>query len=138
MNVIAEHPKDSEKDDLAQIGSAHETMKVLLLYKALSGDILGRDAANVFVYNNNKTGQAKVVDIQEMVKSAITDANNFSVTAGGKDLSSIRFSNQFVKGESFKDMTAARARAANLVLSLHQYKVVVGLKPSFLLSKFDK
>lgn len=138
LNIIAEHPKDSEKDDLAQIGSAHETMKVLLLYKALSGDILGRDAANVFVYNNNKTGQTKVVDIGEMVKSAIKDVNNFSVTAGGNDLSSVRFSNQFVQGESFKDMSAARARAANLVLSLHQYKIVVGLKPSFLLSKFDK
>lgn len=138
LNVIAEHSGDSEKDDLSQIKSAHETMKVLLLYKALSGDVLGRDAANVFVYNNNKTGQVKVVDISEMVKGAIKDTNNFSVTSGGNDLSIIRFSNQFVKSESFKDMSAARARAANLVLSLHQYKIVVGLKPSFLLSKFDK
>ena len=137
LNVTVAHPKDDSKNDASQIAAAHETMKILLLYKGLSGDLIGREAANVFVYNNNKKGQSKVVDIYTLVKEAVKDIDNsFSVTANENDLSNIRYENDWIYAEDF--LNGSRARINNLIFTLHQQKVNVALKPQFLLNKFDK
>lgn len=137
LNVTAAHPKDDSKNDASQIAAAHETMKILLLYKGLSGDLIGREAANIFVYNNNKTEQSKVVDIYTLVKEAVKDIDNsFSVTANENDLSNIRYENDWIYAEDF--LNGSHARINNLIFTLHQQKVNVALKPQFLLNKFDK
>lgn len=129
LNITAQHP-DKENDDLNIIKQAHNAMKVVILYKALTGDLIGRESANIFIYNNNKTGEVTVVDIYGLFESAIKDIeNNFAILINDKiDLSTIRYSNRWSNID-------AQDRISKLILSLHQLKIYASLTPSLLLNK---
>ena len=86
------------------------------------------------MYNNNKTGQSKVIDIYTLVKEAVKDIDNsFSVTINKNNLSNVRYENDWVYAEDF--LNGSRTRINNLIFTLHQQKVNVALKPQFLLNK---
>lgn len=135
LNVIAQHhvsrghdenDTDTALDNTPVQGAAqaHEAMKWLVLYKALSGDVYDREAASVFIINDNSKqgGGVKVYYIEDLVEKAMKAVDTYTtITANGSDLSTMRIENHWHRG-------SYTGRITDFISRLHQQKISASLK----------
>ena len=68
LNIIATHPDGNVS---AKITEAHEAMKYTILYKALTGDVYGRQAASIFLVNDNsQEGGVRIYEMKDLIEKA--------------------------------------------------------------------
>ena len=101
-----------------------EGMKLLLFYKALTGDgLLGRAPANIFILNERSSNNAKVFTMQMIIdKINKNNMSALSVRANDQDLKKIKFSNP-INADSID------ARINALIADLHATKISAGFSP---------
>lgn len=134
LNVVAQHHSsrgpDAAIDNSPVTGTAqaHEAMKWMLLYKALSGDVYEREAASVFIVNDNskQNGGVKVFHISDLVEKAMKAIDIYTtITTNGKDLSTMRIDNHWHQG-------SYSHRITDFLTKLHQEKISASLKSNIL------
>ena len=97
-----------------------EEVKLILFYKALTGDTYGRQAANVFIINDNQTGKVRVCSIPYMIDKAIQKPIK-GIQLNGKTFNtSISFKNTWHKDH-------AQGRISALLADVHSRKVKVSV-----------
>lgn len=121
LNIVAAH-EDGNIDSSMTLG-AFDTMKTILLYKALSGDTFQRQNAELFIVNNNITGEAKIYEVKDLILKAQEDLEKYSnIKFNGGDLETLKLDNTMQETYSH--------RITNLIAQIHRIKVDATLKPS--------
>ena len=130
LNILAAHNSHKKDDSSAKatIQSMRpgmiEELRLIIFYKALTGDVGGRKAANLFVVNDNKTGTVKVHDVNTIIDRI---GNNLShgIAVKGVTQSMSEFKNNWYNG-------SPEARISGLLANVHARKISVGLNTSML------
>lgn len=107
------------------------SFKILSAYKALTGDILGRAFAKLFVINDIKTQKVYLIEMSDIVTAIVRELTNGAHTSINRlfsfestpNLETVRYINTWVNGEN-GEMT----RMVNLLNSVHAHKIQVALK----------
>lgn len=122
LNVVVKHKDESLIT--ADLKMAREAMKYTLLYKAVTGDTVGRKKAEVFIINDNtKKGGVRVVDIHTLLSIAFKNLNNYAtITADKGNFNTFKIKNDFVENGTYKD------RLTNIVNEIHKVKIGAALK----------
>lgn len=126
LNILASHPRGEKGnlDIVAMRPEIIEELRLIILYKALTGDVNGRTSANLFVVNDNQTGKVKVHDIYDIINKS-KDNLSRSVAIKGMAVSNFKaFRNQ--------DIGDSRARISDLLADVHSRKISVGLNTNLL------
>ena len=129
LNVVAKH-NDSYRFDqyisTALYRQAQSAMKLLVLHRALTGKTGKRQAASIFLVNDNsKSGidSIKVFDIPELIGKVSQQIETFTtITSNGNDLAAMRLDNPWCSTYS--------ARITTLIQDVHAQKISAALKPS--------
>lgn len=129
LNVVATHNESSSMDGYISsqmYHSAQQVMKLLILYKAISGKTYGRQSASIFIVNDNsKSGieSIKIYDIPSLIVEASNNLTAFTtITANGVDLAFMRINNPWSKDYS--------TRITRVIQNVHNQKISAALKPS--------
>lgn len=132
LNIIANHPEDGAvTSQQAQVTLAHETMKYAIIFKAFTGQTIGKEGENatVFIVNDNSkvNGGIKIYDLSDVIKKARNHLNSFDVTANSLPLESLSNSldNSYIPQNS-------KARITRLLQDAHSQKISVAFNSSFL------
>ena len=103
-------------------------MELLILYKALSGKTADRQAASIFIVNDNsKTGidSIYIYDIPSLVIKAAENLNAYTnITSNGSDIAFMRIDNPWSSSYS--------ARITSLIQDVHAQKISASLKPAMI------
>ena len=102
-----------------------EEIKLILLYKALTGDTYGKKAANLFIVNDNRTGTVKVYTMSGIIEKAASSSIK-GVQVNGKT-----FNTSFRLKNSWSD-ESAQDRISKLLADAHAKKISVSLSGSLL------
>ena len=138
LNIYATH-HDSNKKGAGLAEHRQEIakeIKLILFYKALTGDNVGRTSANVFVVNDNsvKNGGVRVYNMQDIITKVCKESDLLSKisikTTNGKSITKVRFQNN--KDE--KDETGA-VRIAKLLSDVHSKKIKVSFQAHSILKE---
>ena len=100
-----------------------QELRLIILYKALTGDVGGRKSANLFIANDNKTGQVKVHNVSDIINKANKNLSR-GVAIKGVNLSMKKFLNTYA--------TTPEERISRLLADVHARKISVGLNTSLL------
>ncbi len=126
LNIYATHRRVGSQSSLTASRSAMlEEIKLILLYKALTGDTYGKKAANLFIVNDNRTGTVKVYTISGIIEKAASSSIK-GVQANGKT-----FNTSFRLKNSWSD-ESAQDRISKLLADAHAKKISVSLSGSLL------
>ena len=124
LNILASHKAGEKKDSSSaksivkgMRSSIIDELRLIIFYKALTGDVGGRRSANLFVVNDNKTGKVKVYDVHKNLTRGIAVKG---ITKGMKE-----FKNDWNNG-------SPEARISGLLADVHSRKISVGLNTSLL------
>ena len=124
LNVFAEH--EDGKISNTELTMGTEVMKLMLLLKAFEGYKRGAGKAELFVVNDNKTGNVKVYSIASLMEKASKAINLYTeITANGKDLSYITLRNRWYDG-------GYSPRLESLISHLHSLKISAALRKNLL------
>lgn len=100
-------------------------IKLILLYKGLTGDTNGRSAANLFIINNSSKGKVKVLDMYKIISKAGAQMIK-GIKLNDKTLDEkIKFKNDWEEG-------SPQQRISKLLLDVHARKVSVAIGTEFL------
>lgn len=85
LNLVASHPDAVTIKQNHQL--AHRAMKYVLLFKALTGQVYGRqNNVDTFILNDNSTGQIYVYSVEELLRKAASNLDLYaSVNINGKE-----------------------------------------------------
>ena len=123
LNVVATHGNNALGSVL---NLAHESFKISALLMAFEGyrnSLSGK--ANVFVINDNTTGKVRVYNIADLIVSATSELNSYTVTANGNSVDSIQLRNEW-------NDDGYPGRITDLLASVHAQKISVALSPNIL------
>ena len=122
MNVIAAHP-DGEVNAFQQ---AHETMRMLLLYKAFTGDVGNNtDKAEIFMVNDNsKEGGIAIYEIKDLITKAAENLKTYVHT--DPNIETIQLKNNRTENGDYGP------RITDLVMQMHQQKISAMINTSLL------
>lgn len=131
LNILASHRAGEKKDSSSSKSivkgmrsSIIDELRLIIFYKALTGDVGGRRSANLFVVNDNKTGKVKVYDVHSLIDNANKNLTRGiavkGITKGMKELK-----NDWNNG-------SPEARISGLLADVHSRKISVGLNTSLL------
>ena len=127
LNILSRH---TGREGIQKINSMRADMlqelRLIALYKALTGDAGGRKKANTFIVNDNATGRVQVYDVGEIIEKAM-EGNNLSSAVGVPALGANwrLFSNA-------RHATSAAERISGLLADVHERKISVTLSVSAL------
>lgn len=133
LNLYAQHGKNRDGSssapyDLqlnARKSAILQEVKLILLYKAMTGDTNGRSSANLFVVNDAATGKVRVIDMYTLLEK-VSKENIQGIQFNGKTFNEkIRFANIWNQG-------SPQQRISGLLLDVHAQKVTASLNPKFL------
>lgn len=136
LNLMAEHPDNSIalKEKRQQILTE---VKLILFYKALSGNSYKRSSADTFIINDNSSKSGvRVYCINDIVQSVLNSGStqNISITnTAGTSINNIRFQNTWIDGDE-----SGKNRITNLLLFVHQQKINVKFNASNVLNNLDR
>lgn len=125
LNILSSHPRGKGNKTVADMRPAMiEELRLIILYKALTGDVNNRASANLFVVNDNKTGKVRVHDVYDIISKA---SKNLSSSVAIKGLSASGF-------KQFRNQQAPTpaARISGILADVHSRKISVGLKTNLL------
>lgn len=130
LNIFAIHPGSVAGSLSTLRKSAAEDLRLVLLYKALSGDVgAQRSKAEYLVVNDNSRGhgyKVRVFSIADILDQAERNRDLIGVQANGKTLdASFRLKNTFSK-------VSANERIAALLVDAHSKKISASLSTSVL------
>lgn len=125
LNILSSHSGNSkDKGSIKSMRPAMiEELRLIILYKALTGDVNKRKTANLFIVNDNRFGIIRVHNIEDIILKAIDNLNT-GVAVKGVNQSMSLFKNPF--------STSAPARISALLADVHSRKISVGIKTSML------
>ena len=125
LNIFATHgQKGSNKASLTAFRNRMlEEVKLILFYKALTGDTYGRKAANVFILNDNRTGRVKVYSIPDLIDK-VAQKPIKGIQLNGKTFTA----STSLKNNWHRD--SAQARIGTLLAEAHSKKVKVSINAS--------
>jgi hypothetical protein len=101
LNLYAQHGKNRDGSssapyDLqlnARKSAILQEVKLILLYKAMTGDTNGRSSANLFVVNDAATGKVRVIDMYTLLEN-VSKENIQGIQFNGKTFNEkIKFAN---------------------------------------------
>lgn len=122
LNILSTH-----KGPLGAISGMRagmiEELRLIILYKALTGDVGQRKAANLFIANDNRTGEVKVHDVTSILNKASANiSHGFAVKGINSGM------------KMFKNAEAASPaeRISALLADVHSRKISVALNTSLL------
>jgi len=133
LNLYAQHGKNRDGSssapyDLqlnARKSAILQEVKLILLYKAMTGDTNGRSSANLFVVNDAATGKVRVIDMYTLLEN-VSKENIQGIQFNGKTFNEkIKFANVWNQG-------SPQQRISGLLLDVHAQKVTASLNPKFL------
>ena len=133
LNLNATHKRNSGKINESERLQSRLAMKKVLAAKALTGATFGRESAELFIINDNKTGKVKVLSMKKLVQALKeTDSNNISVKLGGRGIVSEMklFNNTSVSDDDILGLQ----RISNLLSSLRGIKLNASLNSNFILN----
>ena len=127
LNIFAAHKGHSSKS--ASVASYRmgilQDIKLVLMYKAITGDVAGRKTANLFIVNDSRTGAVKVYAIDDLIDK-IEKQPIDGIQLNGKTFNtSINLYNKW-------DSVSAMNRVSKLLADAHSKKVSVSLSTKFL------
>lgn len=125
LNILSTHPRGPGVSQIAAMRTDMiNELRLIILYKALTGDVNGRNTANLFVANDNKTGKVKVHDVNDIITKV---SENLSSSVAIKGLAASNF-------KQFKNTFASTPdiRISALLADVHSRKISVGLKTNLL------
>lgn len=106
-------------------GAILSEIKLILMYKALTGDNYKRSSANLFIINDSKTGTVKVFDMEEIMKKI-----------NGDQIRGIKINDKtFNEKTTLKNDWAegsAKQRISKLLLDIHSQKVSASVEARYL------
>lgn len=126
LNIFATHGKKGmDRTSLtAYRKEMLEEVKLILLYKAITGDTYGRQSANLFILNDNRTGTVKVYSIVGLLNK-ISKPPIKGIQLNGKTFSaSTSLKNTWSK-------VSAQERISALLADAHAKKVNVSVSTKF-------
>ena len=132
FNVLAEHKeKDDEDINKGLLTYAHQTLKVLGLVLAMKGHKINAQQADVFLVNDNKTGNVKIYDIDILCQKVINHLDYIKMEVGKQNVDKMSaFVNikkyKFLKGKINKRVSATY-RINDLLVDVHSRKIEVSL-----------
>jgi hypothetical protein len=121
ININAAHTgKGSISSSLRT--ESRQAMKSVLAAKAITGATAGRQAADVFIINDNKTGKVRIVTMEKIVNSLnkLKDLSEVSVQLNNKN---IMEQNLFINKSVSNDDRLGVQRISALLNSLRQIKL---------------
>lgn len=126
LNILASHSnkgsnETSGKGNITLLrGSMIDELRLIILYKALTGDVNNRTAANLFIVNDNKTGTVKVHNVLDIIDKASENLSN-AISVKGLAKSSFK---------PLENNIAAtpEERISGLLADAHSRKISVGIK----------
>lgn len=128
-NVYKENGYTTNRDLLIngvpELQQARLLMQRSLLVSAFAGYKNGADKANVFIVNDNSTGKVRIYNIGDLIQK-ISDSMINSVVSINPELEMI-----YLTRNTF-NINGAGGRISNLLNEVHQQKISVSLKKSFL------
>jgi hypothetical protein len=135
LNILSNHIDDNmpfvREKNLSKMRVEMQTeIRLIILYKALTGDIGKRTKANLFIINDNRTGNVKVFEIADIIDKVIQKAEkeNFSVR-GVSITGGFGYNMQYFKNEK---ASSSEARISSLLADVHSRKISVALNTSIL------
>lgn len=100
-----------------------EELRLIILYKALTGDVGGRKKANLFIANDNKTGEVKIHDVYTILEQASKNiSRGFAVKGVNGRMN--KFANPY--------KSSPDERISALLADVHSRKISVGLSTALL------
>lgn len=135
LNLNAQHKhktddeklKSIDKIDGEELKAANYAMKRVLAAKALTGHLEGRRSADIFIVNDNKTGNVRIVSMKDLIKAIekVKNMTEIPVKIGTTSLGvkSLGFINDSV----MDDDTLGSMRISNLLGSLRKMKLSAGI-----------
>lgn len=122
LNILSVHKGSLGAIQGMRAGMIDE-LRLIILYKALTGDVGGRKKANLFIANDNRTGEVKVHDVYTILEKANKNiSHGFAVKGVNSNMK--KFANPY------KSDPAERISA--LLADVHSRKISVGLNTSLL------
>lgn len=133
LNLYAQHGKNRDGSssapyDLqlnARKSAILQEVKLILLYKAMTGDTNGRSSANLFVVNDAATGKVRVIDMYTLLEN-VSKENIQGIQFNGKTF------NEKIKFANVWNQSSPQQRISGLLLDVHAQKVTASLNPKFL------
>lgn len=139
LNLFASHTDTEYEGSFAMTRQGYiDTLKMMLLYKAITGDVYGRgqrDLATTFIVNNNKVNanhsHVKVVNVKDILTRIIGE-NDSNYTGKGMSINtqginvlvdSHRYNNDLVEAADNAWARTGTARIANILNQVHAAKV---------------
>lgn len=102
-----------------------QEIKLILLYKGLTGDTSGRSSANLFIINDSSKGKVKVLDMYEIINRV-----------GAQKIKGIKLNDKTldekIKFRNDWDIGSPQQRISKLLLDVHARKVSVAIGTEFL------
>ena len=128
LNLISTSNRDSGDNSSTLLAMAHETMKITILIKGLTGQGLGRNAvANTFVLNDRHSRHIYVFTMQQLAKRAIEHLKNIDFGGYPDGI------NHEYEGESPSEQLAM-VRITNLLKSVYNCKISIALPQEIFLT----
>lgn len=139
LNLFANHTDSENESSFAGSRQGYiDVLKMMLLYKAITGDVYGRgqrDLATTFIVNNNKANSknshVKVVNVKDIITNIIGEnADNY--TGKGMNINtqginvlvdSHRYNNDLVEAADNAWARTGTARIASILNQVHAAKV---------------
>lgn len=133
LNLYAAHGKrEGQKNvgiDNVQLAAMKSSIlpeiKLILLYKGLTGDTNGRSSANLFIINDSSKGKVKVLDMYKIISKVEAQAIK-GIKLNDKTL------NEKIKFRNDWDLGSPQQRISKLLLDVHARKVSVAIGTEFL------
>lgn len=132
FNIVAEHgsfvngePINNSDKINQNYQAAHEAMKYILFFKAISGQTYGRQGAEIFLVNDNsQEGGIRILEIADIVQKAVDNLDKFAIiTSNGEAIENISIKNNW-------SSSGYSERITNFINSVHQQKISASIKAS--------
>lgn len=144
LNLCSVVDKTGASGALAQSKvSIINEVKLILMYKALTGDNYKRQAANIFAVNDNASGRIRLFTMGELVDKIIASGNSSNAIyekgitmgqSGSTFNAKLKFNNTWVGGDNNPNETDAQKRISAVLSDAHSKKINVSIHSSFIKS----
>lgn len=115
----------------SKLGKAQENalncIKLICLIKAATGDTYGRNnKANLFIINNNKTGEFQIWDMKDLLEVCVS---YLDTTTTFKGLDEVYFADEPWIGDKQPNADDAYRRIAEIIRKMQATKISISIKP---------
>lgn len=125
LNIFAAHKGSSSRLSQMKLAMAQE-MKLILMYKALTGDNYKRTSANVFAVNDINTGKVRLFDMYTLIDKVSKDQQGImGIQLNKKTFNeNIKFNNSYA--------ATPDERISRLLTDVHNRKVSVSINTKYI------